>query len=329
MSQDVAEARGSIYKRSAQQTDVELCAIHPEPVLNDVFYKPVELEDVIVSTVTDKKEISQVVKVLCKVFPLKDLLHLKRVRSQQGGNIQVIVAEKSDAHFMETTWAQLCEGNKFWQCLSKPYTVKVPMSPPLTRSQYGDAVQYWPCNFHPDKKISKLLDGTYFSEQEIQKIQKNMNEAIKSSKESETQPMIGCVVIDPIRDMVICRASDCRLGGHPLQHAVMMAIDQVATVQGGGVCSVQDEYTTMEGQDQSVPYLCTGLDLYVTREPCVMCAMALVHSRISRVFYGSPHPDGALGSKYKLHVQPGINHHYDVFRGVLQKDCDQLLTDIT
>lgn len=43
MSQDVAEARGSIYKRSAQQTDVELCAIHPEPVLNDVFYKPVEL----------------------------------------------------------------------------------------------------------------------------------------------------------------------------------------------------------------------------------------------------------------------------------------------
>lgn len=57
--------------------------------------------------------------------------------------------------------------------------------------------------------------------------------------------------------------------------------------------------------------------------------MALVHSRISRVFYGSPHPEGALGSKYKLHVQPGINHRYQVFKGVLQDACNNLLTDIT
>lgn len=84
-----------------------------------------------------------------------------------------------------------------------------------------------------------------------------------------------------------------------------------------------------EKVNKSEPYLCTGYDLYVTREPCIMCAMALVHSRISRVFYGSQHQEGALGSKYKLHVQHGINHHYEVFRGVLKDKCENLMSDIT
>ncbi|XP_048586344.1 probable inactive tRNA-specific adenosine deaminase-like protein 3 [Nematostella vectensis] len=61
-----------------------------------------------------------------------------------------------------------------------------------------------------------------------------------------------------------------------------------------------------------LPYLCTGYDLYVTQEPCVMCAMALVHSRIRRVFYSCGDSiRGALGSKYKLHTQKALNHHFE------------------
>nr|XP_058940026.1 probable inactive tRNA-specific adenosine deaminase-like protein 3 [Pocillopora verrucosa] len=76
---------------------------------------------------------------------------------------------------------------------------------------------------------------------------------------------------------------------------------------------------------KSLPYLCTGYDLYVTREPCAMCAMALVHSRIRRVFYGcSDNKTGALGSRYKIHTQTGLNHHYEVFCGVLEDECRAL-----
>lgn len=64
----------------------------------------------------------------------------------------------------------------------------------------------------------------------------------------------------------------------------------------------------------SKPYLCTGFDCYVVREPCVMCAMALVHSRVRRVIYSVPDPDhGALGSALKLHGQKSLNHHYSVY----------------
>ncbi|XP_062105966.1 tRNA-specific adenosine deaminase TAD3 [Humulus lupulus] len=63
------------------------------------------------------------------------------------------------------------------------------------------------------------------------------------------------------------------------------------------------------------PYLCTGYDIYLVWEPCTMCAMALVHQRIRRIFYAFPNPNaGALGSVYRLQGERSLNHHYAVFR---------------
>lgn len=63
------------------------------------------------------------------------------------------------------------------------------------------------------------------------------------------------------------------------------------------------------------PYLCTGYDIYLAWEPCAMCAMALVHQRIRRIFYAYPNPNaGALGSVHRLQGEKSLNHHYAVFR---------------
>ena len=61
-------------------------------------------------------------------------------------------------------------------------------------------------------------------------------------------------------------------------------------------------------------YYCTGLDLYLSSEPCMMCAMALVHSRIGMVFYEKGDTEyGSLGNLYRLHICPSLNHHFQVF----------------
>ena len=70
----------------------------------------------------------------------------------------------------------------------------------------------------------------------------------------------------------------------------------------------------------------TDCDLYVTKEPCAMCAGALVHTRIKRVIFGCADPAaGAAGSVINLLQMPTLNHRCDIASGVLASECAAIL----
>ncbi|KAM9850521.1 putative inactive tRNA-specific adenosine deaminase-like protein 3 [Aulostomus maculatus] len=310
------------------------------PVLSDEQSLDVELVEALAAPIVDKKETSRLVRELSSLYPLSGLQHIKRVRAcrERGGHhpLEVILCLASDVPCMTSvTLASLLPSEAVRpDGLGEPFVVKVPARPPLTRPQFELVSKHWPTSFHEDKQVTVALRGELFSPPQKARMHMYMSSAVAAAKEGRGLGMeaVGAVVVDPASDRIIAVGHDCRRD-HPLHHAVMVCIDTVARRQGGGwysfdrypACRLTDTFQNKPDVDAGPqPYICTGYDLYVTREPCVMCAMALLHSRIGRVFYGTAFTDGALGSKYKIHTQKGLNHHFEVYKGVLIKQCQDL-----
>ncbi len=80
------------------------------------------------------------------------------------------------------------------------------------------------------------------------------------------------------------------------------------------------------GAEKSDSWRVSGTTLYVTKEPCVMCAGAIVNSRISRLVYGCRDPKaGGVDSLYNILNDKRLNHQVEVTSGVLEEECSSIL----
>lgn len=126
----------------------------------------------------------------------------------------------------------------------------------------------------------------------------------EAALEHEDVP-IGAVVV---RDgVVIARAHNQReLLNDPTAHAEMIALTQAASAVGS--------------------WRLTGCTLYVTLEPCVMCAGAIVLARLPRLVYGANDPKaGACVSLYNVPQDERLNHRVEMASGILADECGELL----
>jgi len=94
-------------------------------------------------------------------------------------------------------------------------------------------------------------------------------------------------------------------------------------------CTLHAELTAIKKASRKLgTWRLIGCDMYVTLEPCTMCAGALIHSRIDRLFIGASDPKaGAVGSIINVLGIEDFNHKVEVINGVLEKECSQLLKD--
>ncbi|HEY0436024.1 MAG TPA: tRNA adenosine(34) deaminase TadA [Phenylobacterium sp.] len=118
---------------------------------------------------------------------------------------------------------------------------------------------------------------------------------------------VGAVVFDPATAQVIAVAGNSPIGAHdPTAHAEILALRQAAANVGN--------------------YRLTGLTLYVTLEPCAMCAGAISHARIARLVYGADDPKGgAVAHGPRFFDQPTCHSRPLVASGVLAEESSAML----
>ncbi len=118
---------------------------------------------------------------------------------------------------------------------------------------------------------------------------------------------VGAVIVRD--DRIVAEGRNCPIGTHdPTAHAEIRALRKAG--------------------DRVESYRLTGTTLYVTLEPCAMCAGAMIHARIARLVYGAADPkSGACGSVLDVTGCEALNHRIEVSGGVLAEDCGVLLRD--
>ena len=136
-----------------------------------------------------------------------------------------------------------------------------------------------------------------------------MHEALRQAQKARAadEVPVGAVVVRAGK--IIARAyNQVEMLKDATAHAEMLALTQAEAAVGD--------------------WRLTDCDLYVTKEPCAMCAGALVHVRVHRVIFGCADPRaGAAGSIINLLQLPTLNHQCDITSGVLQNECSVILQD--
>jgi tRNA(adenine34) deaminase len=136
-----------------------------------------------------------------------------------------------------------------------------------------------------------------------------MNIALAEARKAEAsgEVPVGAVIV--VEGTVIARAFNQPIGlNDPTAHAEIAAIREACSTVGN--------------------YRLSGATMYCTVEPCMMCAGAMIHARLSRLVFGTPDPKaGSAGSIYNILTDPRLNHRVEVVSGIREEECAALLRD--
>eukprot|EP00095_Tigriopus_kingsejongensis_P011530 maker-scaffold33_size549341-snap-gene-1.25 protein:Tk11530 transcript:maker-scaffold33_size549341-snap-gene-1.25-mRNA-1 annotation:"adenosine trna-specific 3 isoform 1" len=246
----------------------------------------VESLEAVIGDVPDQKRLSEIVKALGQAHPLLEgQQFLKRVKKEsESGSWKVLVKIGSQIQDLGPDVESLVD-----RCGLVLSSALIPAAPPQTRAQFESASRLWPCRFHEDKRLEELLGRRVpdiWGEAAFETHRARMAAVLATQGES-----VLLVKQGQARQVELEPSSACT------DHPVMAAIARLASEDSG-----------------QAGYLWSDCDVYLAREPCLMCSMALVHARVHQIFFGFPTPRGALQTLVRLHALQPLNHKFGVFR---------------
>lgn len=194
---------------------------------------------------------------------------------------------------------------------------RVSKFPALTQQQFREWGNLWPLTWRvPTQRRVRM------SRRELEECERVMCSTLDSASLMATSPDLPITAIawDPISKREVARSSDTRMSSkHPLKHAIIELVAAVAA---------HETIRRLDDPDSTAQYLCSNLYIFVTHEPCTMCCMALLHSRVSHVFYAQKMDStGGFESSYGIHWRSDLNHRFIVYGGWMQERAQYIEND--
>jgi tRNA-specific adenosine deaminase 3 len=203
--------------------------------------------------------------------------------------------------------------------------MQIPFLPPLNEEQYESCKKYWPIYYHPTSDSSMAYTHSQIEIESINYIFEkflNLNENYG----------VFSVLFDPLSQTIIERSNEDDLT-NTINHSVMQIINSFSKKRIIVNSRVEEKIESKDCLDSEIllgqkscssncdydfndpnQYYLENLYLITFKEPCFMCAMALVHSRIKRIYYFEDNTlDGAMKSLIKINNY-NLNHNYLIFK---------------
>jgi len=294
-------------KDNKLRIDYENCIIEGrlQQVKSQAFLNNLEL--IKVWTIDINPKDSPKVLSITRELALKDpvsLLHIKRIQPVQ--NVLRIVLCSESLISYDALISQLDDNLLRYE---NTFLRDVPSHCPGTKELAIEwSKSFWPIVWkgNPNDQILNDVKVDILQvKQHLQSIAQLSNNSTKVD-----QPIVSSIV-DPYTNQVIALVNDQR-HIHPLDHSIMNCIQTV---------SIKEQRKREDNPHLESHYLCYGYHVYTTHEPCSMCAMALIHSRISRLIYlkrspltGALHPSSGEG--YNIHSQKLLNSSFEVWEWI-------------